>query len=145
MTIAAIVNPKSGGGRTAARRDEIAAALNAALGPVELIETTRPGDGETQARAALKRGATHIVAIGGDGTLNEVVNGFFEGGAPVNGDAAFSFAMSGSGGEAHQVLFLAFAAGDRIRARVNRNDDLGHGTLFRNHQLDLADGVVELD
>lgn len=99
MSVVAIVNPHSGGGRTARRRAEIAAALNDALGAVEIVETRAMGDGETQTRAALKRGATEIVAIGGDGTLNEVVNGFFENGAPVNPDAVFSFAMSGSGGD----------------------------------------------
>ncbi len=133
MTIAAIVNPKSGGGRTAARRDEIAAALNAALGPVELIETTRPGDGETQARAALKRGATHIVAIGGDGTLNEVVNGFFEGGAPVNGDAAFSFAMSGSGGDFRKTFDApgdVLAAIAALKTTTDRALDIGRVTFI---------------
>ncbi|MFT3810971.1 MAG: YegS/Rv2252/BmrU family lipid kinase [Micropepsaceae bacterium] len=113
MTIVAIVNPKSGGGRTAKRLPAISAALNEALGAVEIVQTASQGDGETQARAALRRGATWIVAIGGDGTLNEVVNGFFENGQPVNPDAVFSFAMSGSGGDFRKTFG---APGDVLQA-----------------------------
>lgn len=99
MKTVAVVNPKSGGGRTGARLNDIQAALAAALGPVEVALTQGMGDGERQAREALQKGAELVVAIGGDGTLNEVVNGFFQNGAPVNPNAAFSFAMSGSGGD----------------------------------------------
>ena len=99
MSACAIVNPRSGGGRTGKRLAEIQAALKAALGDVRIVTTTAPGDGMRLAREALKSGHDRIVAIGGDGTLNEVVNGFFEDGQPLNPAAAFSFAMSGSGGD----------------------------------------------
>lgn len=133
MTRVAIVNPKSGGGRTAGRMAEIAAALNAALGDAEIVQTTRMGDGETQARAALKRGATSIIAIGGDGTLDEVVNGFFENGAPVAPGATFSFAMSGSGGDFRKTfdapgdVLQAIAA---LKGASERPLDLGRVTFI---------------
>lgn len=132
MTTAAIVNPKSGGGRTAARMPEIAAALHAALGEVEIVETTGPGDGETLTRAALKRGARRIVAIGGDGTLNEVVNGFFENGAPVAPDAVFSFAMSGSGGDFRKTFDVpddVLAAIAALKTAEDRKLDIGRVTF----------------
>lgn len=99
MSACAVVNPRSGGGRTGKRLAEIEAALKAALGDVQVVTTKAQGDGMKLTREALKAGHDRIVAIGGDGTLNEAINGFFADGAPVNPDAAFSFAMSGSGGD----------------------------------------------
>src|SRR3712207_8807925 len=43
-----------------------------------LALTKKAGDGTVLARKFLKQGFKNIVAIGGDGTLNEVANGFFE-------------------------------------------------------------------
>ena len=39
--------------------------------------TTKAGDGTTLTREFLKKGFKRVVAMGGDGTINEVVNGFF--------------------------------------------------------------------
>lgn len=41
----------------------------------EIRLSARPGDGEQLARAAVEEGYTTIIAAGGDGTINEVVNG----------------------------------------------------------------------
>ena len=38
-----------------------------------------------------------IVAVGGDGHLNEVLNGFIENDLPVNPEARLSFVMTGTG------------------------------------------------
>ncbi len=132
MTTVAIVNPKSGGGRTAGRLAEIAKALDAALGAVDLVQTERMGDGERLTREALKRGATRIIAIGGDGTLNEAVNGFFEDGARIAPDAAFSFAMSGSGGDFRKTFDAPGDVLDAIRALSGASPrplDLGRVTF----------------
>jgi diacylglycerol kinase (ATP) len=45
------------------------------LPDVEVRQTARKGDATRFARAALRQGCDMIVAAGGDGTLNEVVNG----------------------------------------------------------------------
>jgi diacylglycerol kinase (ATP) len=49
------------------------------LGHVELVETRGPGDGSRRAREAVERGFDHILSLGGDGMLSEVVNGLGEG------------------------------------------------------------------
>lgn len=41
----------------------------------ELRVTRRAGEAETLARAAIRAGSNYIIAVGGDGTLNEVING----------------------------------------------------------------------
>src|ERR1700730_13536394 len=45
------------------------------LRPDELHLTHKPGDAETFARKAIRAGCNYVIAAGGDGTLNEVVNG----------------------------------------------------------------------
>src|SRR5882672_4849616 len=45
---------------------------------VDSYETTKPGDATIQTRAALKAGVTTIAVVGGDGTLSEAAEGFFE-------------------------------------------------------------------
>lgn len=44
----------------------------------EVIETTHAGDATAKTRAALKSGVTTIAAVGGDGTLSEAAQGFFQ-------------------------------------------------------------------
>ena len=44
----------------------------------QIHETTSAGDATTQTRAALKSGVETIAVIGGDGTLSEAAEGFFE-------------------------------------------------------------------
>ncbi|HEY0606650.1 MAG TPA: diacylglycerol kinase family protein [Herpetosiphonaceae bacterium] len=45
------------------------------LGDLKLLTTARPGDGLHMAREAVEQGCEFVVAAGGDGTINEVVNG----------------------------------------------------------------------
>jgi diacylglycerol kinase (ATP) len=56
----------------------------AATLPAEHAETRGPGDGERLAREAAASGAALVVAVGGDGTLNEVVNGVRSAGVEVS-------------------------------------------------------------
>lgn len=74
-----IVNPNSCSGLTGKNWDSLYAQIKQILGDDLLVAVSkRPGDGTIIARKYLKRGFAKIVAIGGDGTLNEVANGFFE-------------------------------------------------------------------
>lgn len=75
MKVAFIVNPKSG---FSGFRKEVgkAVALLAELGcTVKRLETTQAGDGTLLARQVVDEGFEVAVAVGGDGTINEVVNG----------------------------------------------------------------------
>ena len=46
-------------------------------------------------REALRDGHLEIIAMGGDGTINEALNGFFDRGRTVSPDAVFSFVPCG--------------------------------------------------
>ena len=75
-----IVNPTSAAGATGKRWREVSARMGQAGVAHEAVFTRGPGDATQVAAQALTDGAITIVAVGGDGTLNEVANGFFVGG-----------------------------------------------------------------
>jgi YegS/Rv2252/BmrU family lipid kinase len=100
-----ILNPASAGGRTLRRWPATMLALKAAGVPFEVHRTTGPGDATHAVRAALQGGRRIIVAVGGDGTLNEVVNGFFDSaGGPIGGDAMLGLLPSGTGGDFRRAV-----------------------------------------
>lgn len=74
-----IVNPNSCGGLTGKNWESLYASIRQVMGEnLKVVLSKKPGDGTAIARRHLKRGYRTIMAIGGDGTLNEVANGFFE-------------------------------------------------------------------
>lgn len=67
-------------------------------------ETTQPGDAASRTRDALRAGVMTIAIIGGDGTLSEAAEGFFELGdqpemphSPINTRAALAILPAGTG------------------------------------------------
>jgi diacylglycerol kinase family enzyme len=72
-----IYNPMAGRGgrRRLAQLQEAQETLRAAGIATELLPTPGPGAASEQARAAVARGAQLVIVSGGDGTVNEVVNG----------------------------------------------------------------------
>lgn len=93
-----VVNPRSAGGSTGQRWPAIERELRASLGRFRFEFTIRPGDGARLARQALADGYEMVVAVGGDGTLNEVVNGFFnDRGEPLKSDAVVGTIARGTG------------------------------------------------
>ena len=73
--VAFLVNPASGNGATGRRWPELARRASALGLEGETFFSERPGHLIELARAAVDSGARLVVAVGGDGTLNEVVNG----------------------------------------------------------------------
>jgi diacylglycerol kinase (ATP) len=74
-----VVNPNSSSGLTGKGWNDLYSEIRGVLGAsVKVALTKKPGDGTALARRFLKQGFKKVVAIGGDGTLNEVANGFFE-------------------------------------------------------------------
>lgn len=73
-----IVNPSSSGGSTGENWEDIYTNIKGIFGEnPEVAFSKNPGSGTTLAREYLKKGFKSIVAIGGDGTINEIANGFF--------------------------------------------------------------------
>ncbi|HLH21067.1 MAG TPA: diacylglycerol kinase family protein [Chloroflexota bacterium] len=76
-----VVNARAGAGRAGARWPALARELGRVGLAFEPAFTEAPGDATRLAAAAARAGRT-VVAVGGDGTINEVVNGLMAGRAP---------------------------------------------------------------
>ncbi|MEW6172900.1 MAG: diacylglycerol kinase family protein [Bacillota bacterium] len=70
-----VVNPAAGNGSVRRAWPGIARLLNSAGLEFTYGFTGRPGDGKELARKVLSQGCDCVVAVGGDGTVNEVLNG----------------------------------------------------------------------
>jgi len=88
-----VINPAAGQGKTAGLFESIKAAIAAHNLPFQCVYTDAPGKAEQIAREACARGYTHVVAVGGDGTSHEVVNGI------VGSSVIFGTVPSGSGND----------------------------------------------
>jgi len=69
---------------------------------VRVAWTERPGHAVDLTREALRGGAGVVVCVGGDGTLAEVVEGFFvedQKREMISGEAALGFVPAGTGGD----------------------------------------------
>jgi diacylglycerol kinase (ATP) len=73
----AIINPAAGGGRCGKLAGPALERLRAGGIELELAVTTRPGHASELVRAAQARGYNNFLAVGGDGTAFEIVNGLF--------------------------------------------------------------------
>ena len=122
-----IVNPASAAGATGRRWDRIAKLLRSSLGDFEQVMTRAPGEATSLSRAALRDGFEMIVAVGGDGTLNEVVGGFFVGSTAVSPAAVLGVVAVGTGSDFGRTLKQVDleSACARLGGRETRRIDLG--------------------
>ena len=67
------------------------------LGTFETFITKGPGDATLLTRRQLLGGCRRIICVGGDGTLNEVVNGFMDASGPLRPEAVLGFLPHGTG------------------------------------------------
>jgi YegS/Rv2252/BmrU family lipid kinase len=102
-----VVNPHSANGRTGRQLDALSSRARAVLGELEVKVTTRPGHATVLTSEALDAGAECVVAVGGDGTNNEVVNGFVRpDGTLRSPNARFAFVPQGTGGDLRRTFGL---------------------------------------
>ena len=122
-----IVNPASAAGATGRRWDRIAKLLRSSLGDFAHAATQNPGEATALARAALREGYEMVVSVGGDGTLNEVVGGFFDGCAAIAPEAVLGVVAVGTGCDFGRTIDQADleSACARLRGRRTRSIDVG--------------------
>jgi diacylglycerol kinase (ATP) len=104
--------------------------------PYEVVRTTRPLEATEIAQRAVKESRPVVVAVGGDGTLNEVVNGFFRNGAPIPTASKLAMIPLGTGGDFRRTLRLPLdvrAAIKVISEGLVRRLDAGCVT-YQDHQ-----------
>ena len=95
-----IVNPSAGAGRAHARLAELERALRDRGADFETATTHRGGHATELTRQALERGLAGVAVVGGDGTFNEAVNGFFTPDGTRIGEGAWLAPLpAGTGGD----------------------------------------------
>ncbi len=131
-TFFAIINPAAGGGRCGARVGAALDRLRAAGIVLETAETRAAGDATRIAREAYGRGFRKFLAVGGDGTAYEIVNGLF----PESRPQVSGVESQGISGEADERIptlgFLPLGTGNSfLRDFVeggSTHDGLEHAT-----------------
>ena len=140
----AIVNPASGGGRCGKLAPKALDRLRAAGLALEVRQTRAPGEATVLAHRAYADGYRKFIAVGGDGTGFEVVNGLFPE-ALTEGRAALGFLPLGRGNsflrdftkEGAEYSIRAILAGNRRPCDVIRLNHAG-GSLYYINTLNMG-------
>jgi len=132
-----IINPTAARGVMRERWRAVEATLRAENFAFDFVFTERPWHAVELTRAALTDGIERVVAVGGDGTLNEVANGMFDArGAPINPNAALGVITSGTGGDFARTAGIprdpVAAARQLARITQTRAIDLGEMIFTRD-------------
>ena len=123
-----VVNPAAAGGRAGKHWPKISRELNGAIGAFDSALTTKAGEATTLVRSAIRNGAKTVIAVGGDGTVNEAVNGLCDGENAPASDISFGFVMYGTGGDFRRSFDIpkgVNAAIERLKSGHTQVIDLG--------------------
>src|SRR5918994_2383307 len=115
-----ILNPVAGtdaGPALVARINEL---LRGRFGDLDITITTGPGDGERAGFRAASEGETQLFVAGGDGTLNEVMNGVYASGRLS--DVVFGLLPLGTGNDFAAVIGIPSDVDDAVRAFADGHD-----------------------
>ncbi len=128
MNTFVVVNPAAAGGGAGKHWPKISRQLRDAIGSFDSALTTRPGEATTLVRNAVAGGAKSIIAVGGDGTVNEAINGLCDGDSAPPSDVSLGFVMYGTGGDFRRSFDLPKSVGaaiERLKAGQTQTIDLG--------------------
>ena len=148
MAVGVVVNPVAGGGRMRRRWPDIERVLTRALGPLDVKETSEPGDACDLARQLSMDGAELVIAAGGDGTVSEAVDGLLQARGATGVAAELAVVPIGTGSDFARGMGLV-ADIDRLAARIvggdKRSIDAGcvnyvgdDGALASRHFINIA-------
>jgi YegS/Rv2252/BmrU family lipid kinase len=125
-----IVNPASGGGKTGKTFESLRATIGGKLGPMRVVFTETRGHAIELAKQGVADGHMLIIAVGGDGTFHEVVNGVMD--APINEThgkrARVGLIAQGTGGDFRKTLGIEHRLDrylDTLVAGRTRDIDVG--------------------
>ncbi|QQR91650.1 MAG: diacylglycerol kinase family lipid kinase [Myxococcales bacterium] len=133
-----LVNPTSGGGQARAKLPAIEATFNECKVNYRLRFTETDLHAAAIVRQALSsRPKVGIAVVGGDGTLNEAVNGFFaDDGSLLGRESWLGLLPSGSGSDFARSMHLPKQGGEAVRymlASATRSLDVGHVKYTTEH------------
>lgn len=126
--VALIVNPRAGKGRVGRELPRLLDTIAASGARAEVLTTHHAGHATALARTAAEDGVGTVVAVGGDGTVNEVVNGMIDGDRAV-GDAALGVVAAGSGADFARTFSLPAHTDADLRGIVGATTPLDVGRI----------------
>lgn len=110
-----VLNPRAGAGAAGDRLPALRTALEEAGARFDVALTEGPRDATRLVREALSDGAAGVAVVGGDGTLNEAVNGFFDDeGNAIAPDAWLGPLPCGTGGDFRRTLGISKRIGPMV-------------------------------
>jgi diacylglycerol kinase (ATP) len=112
-----IVNPVAGANGTARKWPHIVELLKSLGLRFEHDLTEAPGHAIELARTAAGKGYQQVVSVGGDGTVNEVVNGLYAAGSI--GEVTLGIISTGTGGDYIRTIGLPRSYPDMCRCLMN--------------------------
>jgi YegS/Rv2252/BmrU family lipid kinase len=110
-----IVNPESNRGRTRKRWGEIRDGLRSFLREFKYEFTEKPLHATELTRSAIKDGTELVIGVGGDGTMNEIANGFFEDRRIINPEATLGVVPAGTGCDLTKSLSIPPGLRDALK------------------------------
>jgi diacylglycerol kinase (ATP) len=136
LKTAVVVNPVSANGVTSRRWPEIAALMEREGLSFEAYMTEAPEHATELTREALLKGCDLVVSVGGDGTHNEVMNGFFTPEGPLRKEAQLGFISMGTGSDLIKTLLIPKDPVEAVKHLVgNRPRPIDVGRLsFVSHR-----------
>ncbi len=130
-----IVNPESNKGRTRKRWTEIRDALRSFIKDFRFEFTEKPFHATEITRQSIKEGTELVIGVGGDGTMNEIANGFFEDWKIINPETSLGILPSGTGCDLTKSLNIPVGLKNALKVITEAPSirmDVGK-VRFRNH------------
>jgi YegS/Rv2252/BmrU family lipid kinase len=124
-----VVNPRAALGKTRRLWPSLREQLEKKIGTFPWDWTSAPMQAADLVRNALKMGCNFIISVGGDGTLNEVINGFFSGRLSINPQAILAIVSCGSGSDFGRSLGVSGDITETLNTILTgrpRQIDVGH-------------------
>lgn len=149
--IKVILNPQADQGRGGRLAPQLAAQL-AVYGAVDMVLTEGPGHAIALARTAVWDGYDVVTAVGGDGTVHEVVNGLYQAGKPetalgvipIGSGNDFAFA-NGIAMDMETAVARLFTGTIKTIDLARIEDDKGRARVFDNNFGLGFDAVVVIE
>ena len=133
-----IINPKSG----TERQKEIKAGIDAALDKeqysYEIKNTEYAKHGTVLAKEAAKNGAYAVVAVGGDGSVNDVVQGL------LGTDTLLAIIPKGSGNGMARTMRIPLDTNEAIRV-INKGNTVAMDVGYANDRAFISNAGVAFD
>lgn len=148
-SIAFIINPAAGFGKTKKRIKTIIKHIKSVAPDAKIVQTHHPLHAISLTKQLIEEGYLRLVVVGGDGTLNEVVNGYFnQDGSPCNKMVSIAMVPSGSGSDFFRSLHQEHKLHEIIKMAVTREalpTDVGlvhahdaHGHMVKRYFINVS-------